>query len=35
MHEGAKSDHLEDTVNYERVYDCIRYAGVGEETLSP
>jgi dihydroneopterin aldolase len=21
---GAKSDHLEDTVNYERVYDCIR-----------
>jgi dihydroneopterin aldolase len=21
---GAKSDHLQDTVNYERVYDCIR-----------
>ena len=21
---GAKSDHLDDTVNYERVYDCIR-----------
>jgi dihydroneopterin aldolase len=21
---GAKSDHLGDTVNYERVYDCIR-----------
>jgi dihydroneopterin aldolase len=21
---GAKSDHLADTVNYERVYDCIR-----------
>ncbi len=21
---GAKSDHLHDTVNYERVYDCIR-----------
>jgi dihydroneopterin aldolase len=21
---GAKSDHLEDTVNYERVYDCVR-----------
>jgi dihydroneopterin aldolase len=21
---GAKSDHLSDTVNYERVYDCIR-----------
>lgn len=21
---GIKSDHLEDTVNYERVYDCIR-----------
>jgi 7,8-dihydroneopterin aldolase/epimerase/oxygenase len=21
---GAKTDHLEDTVNYERVYDCIR-----------
>jgi 7,8-dihydroneopterin aldolase/epimerase/oxygenase len=21
---GAKSDHLEDTINYERVYDCIR-----------
>jgi dihydroneopterin aldolase len=21
---GARSDHLEDTVNYERVYDCIR-----------
>ena len=21
---GAESDHLEDTVNYERVYDCIR-----------
>jgi dihydroneopterin aldolase len=21
---GANSDHLEDTVNYERVYDCIR-----------
>ena len=22
--QGAKSDHLQDTVNYERVYDCIR-----------
>ena len=22
--QGAKSDHLDDTVNYERVYDCIR-----------
>ena len=21
---GAQSDHLDDTVNYERVYDCIR-----------
>jgi dihydroneopterin aldolase len=21
---GAKSDHLDDTVNYERVYDCVR-----------
>ena len=21
---GARSDHLDDTVNYERVYDCIR-----------
>jgi len=21
---GAESDHLQDTVNYERVYDCIR-----------
>ena len=21
---GANSDHLDDTVNYERVYDCIR-----------
>ena len=21
---GTKSDHLKDTVNYERVYDCIR-----------
>jgi 7,8-dihydroneopterin aldolase/epimerase/oxygenase len=21
---GARSDHLQDTVNYERVYDCIR-----------
>ena len=21
---GANSDHLQDTVNYERVYDCIR-----------
>ena len=24
LSQGAKSDHLEDTVNYERVYDCIR-----------
>jgi 7,8-dihydroneopterin aldolase/epimerase/oxygenase len=21
---GARSDHLDDTVNYERVYDCVR-----------
>jgi len=24
MARGATSDHLKDTVNYERVYDCIR-----------
>jgi dihydroneopterin aldolase len=24
LSKGAKSDHLDDTVNYERVYDCIR-----------
>ena len=24
VHRGAKSDHLADTVNYEKVYDCIR-----------
>ena len=24
LERGAKSDHLQDTVNYERVYECIR-----------
>ena len=24
LSQGAQSDHLDDTVNYERVYDCIR-----------
>ena len=24
LSKGTKSDHLSDTVNYERVYDCIR-----------
>jgi 7,8-dihydroneopterin aldolase/epimerase/oxygenase len=24
LSQGAESDHLDDTVNYERVYDCIR-----------
>jgi dihydroneopterin aldolase len=28
---GAKSDHLEDTVNYERVYDCIRTLVLGKK----
>lgn len=27
---GANSDHLKDTVNYERVYDCIRGIVVGQ-----
>jgi 7,8-dihydroneopterin aldolase/epimerase/oxygenase len=29
--QGAKSDHLEDTVNYERVYDCIRTLVLGKK----
>jgi 7,8-dihydroneopterin aldolase/epimerase/oxygenase len=28
---GAKSDQLQDTVNYERVYDCIRTLVLGEK----
>ena len=28
---GAKSDQLKDTVNYERVYDCIRSIVVGRK----
>lgn len=30
---GAKSDHLEDTVNYERVYDCVRNLVLGKKHL--
>jgi 7,8-dihydroneopterin aldolase/epimerase/oxygenase len=30
---GAKSDHLQDTVNYERVYDCIRSLVLDEKHL--
>jgi len=31
LSEGAKSDHLEDTVNYERVYDCIKNLVLGKK----
>jgi dihydroneopterin aldolase len=30
LSKGASSDHLKDTVNYERVYDCIRLIVVGK-----
>jgi dihydroneopterin aldolase len=30
---GAKSDNLEDTVDYERVYDCVRGIVVGRKFL--
>ena len=33
LSKGAKSDHLKDTVDYERVYDCIRTIVVGRKFL--
>lgn len=31
LSKGAKSDHLKDTVDYERVYDCIRNLVLGKK----
>lgn len=31
LSKGAKSDHLKDTVDYERVYDCIRNLILGKK----
>ncbi|HEY6951413.1 MAG TPA: dihydroneopterin aldolase [Bacteroidota bacterium] len=33
LSKGAKSDNLRDTVDYERVYDCIRGVVVGHKFL--
>lgn len=30
LRKGAKSDHLHDTVDYERVYDCVRGSVMGK-----
>ena len=33
LHKGAKSDRLDDTVDYEKVYDCIRSSVLGKKYL--